>query len=371
MYRIIIALLLISSLIADNSIYKVDLFKYAEIVSAATNQNILIDNKVPAKEISFYAPAKLKISDYIQTFKDLLRDCNLRLIKRKNYYYVTLPIRPDKSLHSYQFQNLNVSEVRFINRIFPDIKFQYFVISNMIFYNTDVRTHKAIQRICKSLDLSYRSKDIQLTIFVTDLQKLRNKGIKYEQFGIDFTGFMTLTQNGLNFKTLDAFKFKGYLDLLQKKKIVEVLQNPVIHLTDEKKTSFNVVKNLPVITSITQVNENKVTSQQQIEYRDIGLKIEIKPNIFKDYVFLDLNLISETIDTLSDTPITNKINYENSFKLTSKQSILLSGLNISQTNIEKYKIPILGDLPYINPLFKSTTKETKNQVLSILIEIIN
>lgn len=371
MKQIIIALSLISSLIADNSIYKVDLFKYAEIVSSATHQNILIDNKVPAKEISFYAPAKLKRNDYIQTFKDLLNDCNLRLIKRKNYYYVTLPIQPNKSLHFYQFQNLNVSDVRFINNIFPDIKFQYFENSNTIFYNTDIKTHKAIQSICKTLDLPYRSKDIQLTIFITDLQKLRNKGVKYEQFGIDFTGLLTLTQNGINFKTLDAFKFKGYLDLLQKNKIVEVLQNPVIHLTDEKKTSFNVVKNLPVVTSITQVDENKVTSQQQIEYRDIGLKIDIKPNIFKDYVFLDLNLTSETIDTLSETPITNKLSYENSFKLTKNQAILLSGLNISQTNVEKYKIPILGDLPYINPLFKSTTKETKNQVLSILIEIIN
>jgi len=141
-------------------------------------------------------------------------------------------------------------------------------------------------------------------------------------------------------------------------------------LTDEKKTTFKVVKNLPVVTSVVQVDENKVTAQNQYEYRDIGLKIDIKPNIFEDFVFLDLNLTSETIDTLSDTPITNKLSYENSFKLTKNQSILLSGLNISQTTKEKYKIPILGDLPYINPLFKSTTKETKNQVLSILIEII-
>ncbi len=122
--------------------------------------------------------------------------------------------------------------------------------------------------------------------------------------------------------------------------------------------------------SSTAINDNKVTVQENIEYRDIGLKININPRIFKTYTLIDLNLTSETIDTLTKTPTTNKLRYSNTFKMKNDDAILLSGLNISQKHTEIQKIPILGDLPYISPLFKSKTIDTKNQVLSILIESI-
>jgi len=353
-----------------NNIYKVDLFQYAEIVSSATHQNILIDNKVPAKEIYFYAPAKLSKSDYLQTFRDLLKDCKLRLIHRKNYYYVTLPLKTPENLYHYTFQNLNVDEVRFITRVYPQTKFQFFKNSNTLYYVSDFKTHKQIQSICKNLDLPYTSKDIKLTIFITDLKKLKSSGIKYEKFQFDISGLANITQNAFNFDYNALFQFKGLLDLLQKNKIIDIVQSPILHLTDDKPISFNVVKNIPIVVSFTQVKDNQVVSQNSYEYRDVGLKIKIKPNIFHDYLFLDLNLTSESIDTLSDTPITNRLNLQNSFKLKDGHAILLTGLNISQNTKHHYKIPILGDLPYVHPLFNSTTQEKRDQILSILIEVI-
>ena len=360
------------SLLADHpaNINKVDLFTYAEIVSSATNQNILIDNKVPAKQISFFAPSVLNKNDYLQTFKDLLKDSKLRLIKRKNYYYVTLPLKPDMSLHSYKFKNLNIDDVKFLKNIFPDIQFQFFKNSNTLFFVSDYQKFIAVNKICKNIDLPYLSKDIQLTIFITDLDKLKHSGVNYENFGIDFTGLLQLTENGIDFTTTNIFKFKGLLDSLKDKKIVEIVQNPVIHLTDNKKSSFDVVKNIPIYISSTSVDDNKITTQKQIQYRDIGLKIKINPKIYKDYILLDLNLTSETIDDLTETPVTNKLHYANSFKMKKSDAILLSGLNVSQTHTQKQRIPILADLPYISPLFKSTTTQTKHQVLSILIETI-
>ena len=98
-------LLICSLLLADqNSIYKVNLYQYAEIVSNAAHINILIDNKVPAKEIYFFVPARIDRKDYLQTFRDLLKDCQLRLIERKNYYYVTLPYKEPKKLYSFKFR---------------------------------------------------------------------------------------------------------------------------------------------------------------------------------------------------------------------------------------------------------------------------
>lgn len=325
---------------------------------------------MPAKTISFFAPAKLSKNDYLQTFKDLLKDCKLRLIKRKNYYYVTLPKKQDTKLYKYKFQNLNISDVQFIQKIYPDIKFQYFRTSNSLYFACDPGTARDIKNICETIDKPYLSKDIQLTIFVTDLDKLQHSGIDYEKFGIDFTGLLKLTQNGIDFQTLNIFQFKGLLNLLQNKKIVEIVQNPIIHLTDNKKSTFEVVKNIPVYVSSTSINDNKVTTQKSIEYRDIGLKINIDPKIYKNYLLLDLNLTSETIDDLSETPTTNKLHYYNTFKMSNNQAILLSGLNISQKHTETQKIPILSELPYISPLFKSTTTQSKNQVLSILIETI-
>ena len=365
----ILLLLICSLLLADqNSIYKVNLYQYAEIVSNAAHINILIDNKVPAKEIYFFVPAKIDRKDYLQTFRDLLKDCNLRLIERKNYYYVTLPYKEPKKLYSYKFKNLNISDVKFLKNVFPNIMFQFFENSNTLYYQSTYSDHAKIKKICYDLDLPYLSSDIKLTIFVTDIDKLENSGIDFSKFGFDFTGLLEVSHLGIDFKTINLFELKGVLDLLQKEKIIDIVQNPIIHLTDGKPTKFDVVKNIPVLVSNTSIDDNKVTTQNRIQYRDIGLKINLVPQIYNDSMILDLNITSETLDDITDTPITNKLYYSNSFKLKKYQALFLTGLNVSQTHISKQRIPILADLPYISPLFKSTTKQVKRQVLSILIE---
>ncbi len=169
----------------------------------------------------------------------------------------------------------------------------------------------------------------------------------------------------------NLFTFKAALDLLHKQKVIDVLQNPVLHLTDGKKTVFKSVKNLPVLQNTTSIQDNKITTQQSIRYRDIGFQITINPKIKNDITFMDINITSETLDTISDTPTTNKLFYSNTVKLKKGTALLLTGFNLRQENIEKYKVPILADLPYINPLFKSESKTSKNQVLSILIEAID
>ena len=370
MKKLLILFLICSALIANSNIYKVDLFKYAEIVSSASRVNILIDNKVPAKEIYFYAPKNLSSKQYLQSFRDLLEDVKLRLIKRSGYYYVTLPSEYIDHLYRYTFENLNIDDVKFLANIFPDIKFQFFKNSNTLFFRTKSIRKNDVFTICRSIDVPYLSKKVSLTIFVTDLQKAKQKGFKADQIGIDLSNVLIQTKNAITLSMQNVMKFKASLDFLQKNKVIEVLQNPIVHLTDNKKTSFKSVKNIPVAVSSTSINDNKITTQQNIEYRDIGFTIDIFPEVYPDYLFLDLNITSETIDTMSQTPVTSKISYQNSFKLKPDKAILLTGFNLHQKTVENYKVPILGDLPYINPLFKSQTVEKKDQVLSILIEIV-
>lgn len=136
--------------------------------------------------------------------------------------------------------------------------------------------------------------------------------------------------------------------------------------------NFSSVKNLPFLSNTSTYTQSAVQTQNTYEYRDVGLKLTLKPVIVGDMIDVDLNLIYENLLSTGDslTPKTSKKELKSNYRLKKGEIIVLSGINQS-TNIEVKKgIPILKDIPILQYIFSTKNKELSESILSISIEVL-
>ena len=136
-------------------------------------------------------------------------------------------------------------------------------------------------------------------------------------------------------------------------------------------SSFKSVKTIPFINSTTTIEDTKESKTEDIQYKDIGLQVFINPKIKKDTVYLDLNLtVEELLDLNSNKPITQKISYMNSVKLSKAAPILLTGLKKEVLDTTVQTTPIFKNIPIFQDIFKHKSSIKKTKDLNILIEVI-
>ena len=115
-----------------------------------------------------------------------------------------------------------------------------------------------------------------------------------------------------------------------------------------KKSFFSVVENVPYLVNKSSYNSNGISSQNSYEYKDVGLKLSIKPVIFKDFIDLDLHLIYDNlVDGNSLTPITKKKELKSNYTLKRGEILVLSGINQESEITYKSGIPFLLSLIHI------------------------
>ena len=153
--------------------------------------------------------------------------------------------------------------------------------------------------------------------------------------------------------------------------VANISQSPTVRLTNGVKSTVTSVMNVPYLKTTSTVDAQTNSVTEQYDYKDIGLQINILPKIKNDWVYLNLNLISEELISLDDDkPITQKITYKNSVKLTKGKPILLTGIKKVSKHFEKSGIPLLQAFPLIGQLFRKKSVRNEEQNINILIEVI-
>ncbi|WP_180706008.1 type II secretion system protein GspD [Psychromonas sp. CD1] len=148
-----------------------------------------------------------------------------------------------------------------------------------------------------------------------------------------------------------------------------ILSTPSIMTLDNQEASFLVGDEVPVLTGSTSSSDND-NPFQTIERKDIGVKLNVTPQINEgDSVQL---LIEQEVSSIKDSTNTVDVVFSTrSIKTTvlvkSGQTIVLGGL-IDDKVIESVdKVPILGDIPWLGNLFKSTISTTEKRNLMIFL----
>ena len=173
-----------------------------------------------------------------------------------------------------------------------------------------------------------------------------------------FGGYVTVPNATFNFgKTLA----KG-----------EVLSNPKIRVKNKEKAKFNVGTRQPITTTTL----NGTMSQVNVQYVDVGVKVNAEPTIqLNNEITIKLSLEVSNIvnrETVGSDKSTTVVtigtrNLETVLSLKDGETSVIGGLIERSSSDDKNKVSMLSDIPLIGSLFtnSNTTKDRGELMLAI------
>ncbi len=158
------------------------------------------------------------------------------------------------------------------------------------------------------------------------------------------------------------------LQALDTNGLVNVLSTPNILTSDNKEAEITVGQNVPFQGSSTQ---STFGTTQSVDRKDIGINLKIKPQVSEgDYIRLDINQEISAVAPSKGQAIdlvTTKRAAKTSVVVKDGETVVIGGLIQDQENDTVSKVPILGDIPGLGWLFKTTNKTRSKTNLMILL----
>ena len=159
---------------------------------------------------------------------------------------------------------------------------------------------------------------------------------------------------------------------------VELLSTPSITAVDNEEARIVAGQNVPFRTGSTGTGGNGVTNPfTTIERQDVGLTLNVTPHIHDgSLVRLEIrqevsevdpsSLGSIGIDGSADL-ITNTREIETTVLADNGEVVILGGLIRDKTTQTDIRVPILGNIPILGNLFKSTSRDIEKQYLLVFL----
>jgi general secretion pathway protein D len=150
-----------------------------------------------------------------------------------------------------------------------------------------------------------------------------------------------------------------------------ILSTPSVVTLDNQEAEILVGSSVPFKTGEAASGSSPVSNPfTTIERQDIGVTLKVKPQINQgDAITLD---ILQSVETLTDSEvaedvITDKRKLQTSVMLQDQDIVVLGGLIQNQRTRTAQKVPLLGDIPLIGTLFRSTTDKLERRNLMVFL----
>ena len=171
----------------------------------------------------------------------------------------------------------------------------------------------------------------------------------------------------------DPLTGKGIGVLIQALKTdgsTKILSTPSVVTLDNEEATLSVGEEVPFQTgSFTSSNNGSNNPFTTINREEVGVKLKVKPQISKgDSVRLEIE--QESSKVKSGEPglqTTSKSTMQTNVLIQDGELLILGGLIEDQTNGSATKVPLLGDIPLLGRLFRSTNKSDSQSVLMMFI----
>lgn len=185
------------------------------------------------------------------------------------------------------------------------------------------------------------------------------------------TGAVTLGE-GLNIGLIRNFSgtyaLAALARMLQTRSNVNIVSTPNLITLDNEEAKIVVGSNVPFITGqFTNTGTGSANPFQTIERKDVGLTLRIKPQIgeggtVRMTIYQESSSVQDkaAVGTSNAGPSTNKRSIESNVVVDDGAILVLGGLIEDRFSESNAKVPLLGDLPLIGGLFRSSSR-TKNR----------
>ena len=159
---------------------------------------------------------------------------------------------------------------------------------------------------------------------------------------------------------------------------VNTLANPRIRVRQREKAKILIGSRYPIITNTVTPSTGTPVVTGSIQYIDIGLKLEVEPDIHMDgevgiKTALEVSSLGANITSDAQTaPIINTRTVNTVLRLKDGETQVLAGLINNQEIESNRKVPGIGDIPIFGRLFtdKTRNKDKTELILAITPHII-
>jgi len=263
--------------------------------------------------------------------------------------------------------------------------------------------YDVLKGVITKLDIPRRQVYVEAAIVELSVDKLKELGLEFRYVNPDLKGVAGGTDFGVGMDALtmlppslaaippglslaqvngifklDSQSFLSvgaFLHAIQTDSDANILSTPNLLAMDNESAEIIVGENVPILTSTQQVYQTGLISSPSIQRQDVGLKLKLTPQINdSDYVKLNLTTeISKVVESTGGINVnlqgvtTSKRSAQTVVVARDRQTVVIGGLLDDRVTVSESKVPILGDLPILGWLFRSSKKRvTKTNLLIFL-----
>ena len=245
------------------------------------------------------------------------------------------------------------------------------------------------EKLVASVDVAEPEVMLEVEVLEISRSRMQQLGINYPSSasistptGLKLNDYLHRT-GAISGDTITASPLSVTLDALKSTGNTNTLASPRIRARNKEKAKILIGSRVPSITSAltpTGLQGGGVVANQQVQYLEVGLTLEVEPTIYADNdVAIKLNLeVSSIVNTVKNPATGSQVyeigtrNVSTLLQLKDGETQILAGLIKDSDTHSASKIPGLGDIPLIGRLFAdhTTDKEKTEVVLSITPRII-
>ena len=251
--------------------------------------------------------------------------------------------------------------------------------SNSLIINTDPSNMDLLRQLVRGLDVVSDQVLIEALIVEASLDKETKLGVDWSWTHSLGGGNKGTASQGNAATDASAatpgFKYsvvgtnlQAVLTALQTDQRFNILATPRIFTANNQPAEINISQQVPYILSTLVATTGSQT--YNYGYLDVGVILDVVPRIAKNgLVTMDVQQTANELQgfTSFNAPIINQRAATTEVSVQDGQTVIIGGIIRDAVTKNKNKVPILGDLPLIGGLFRSTDKDKQKTELMVFL----
>lgn len=160
---------------------------------------------------------------------------------------------------------------------------------------------------------------------------------------------------------------------------INVISSPSLMVLNNQEATIEVGTQIPILSSTlsgagisSSTGSTGLVTNSQIQYKDTGVKLEVTPRVNANgMVIMELKqTVSDAVESkigVTASAAIDKKEIESSVAVQDGETIVLGGLIKDKGTVSKGGIPFFHEIPWVGPLFGSTTNNRDKSELVVLI----
>jgi len=162
---------------------------------------------------------------------------------------------------------------------------------------------------------------------------------------------------------------RNVIHLIQQKRDVEILASPRAMVVSGQSANIKAVEEIPY-TEVMDTSQGGAGALTSTEFKEVGVNLLVSATVTDGndiFLTIDTEQNVKTGESQGGVPVVDTRRAQTSLLLKDGQIVVMGGLRRKEKTTQVNQIPIVGDLPIVGILFKSTNTVINNSELIVLL----